>query len=141
VIIFPTLVLVSQVVFEEMRLFFIRGLENGSFSIQYINSNIYIYYIIIYFQYSAFIITLAVFRPFPAPHSTEKYFRIRGFENGVFEYEFVRNILLATLVFLIIILAFTIILPFIHSYFPPPCKKYFGSILSTTCGFTCLLLW
>jgi hypothetical protein len=119
-IIFPTLVLVSQVAFEELRLYFIKGLENGSLTIQYVNSNIYIYYIIIYFQYSVFLITLAVFPPFPAPHSTEKYFRIRGFENAVLEYEFVRHILLVTLVLLITILAFTIILPFIHSYFPPP---------------------
>jgi hypothetical protein len=119
-IIFPTLVLVSQVAFEEMRLYFIKGLENGSLTIQYVNSNIYIYYIIIYFQYSVFLITLAVFPPFPAPHSTEKYFRIRGFENAVLEYEFVRHILLVTLVLLIVILAFTIILPFVHSYFPPP---------------------
>jgi len=119
-IIFPTLVLISQVAFEEMRLYFIKGLENGSLTIQYINSNIYIYYIIIYFQYVVFLITLAVFPPFPAPHSTEKYFRIRGFENAVLEYEFVRHILLVTLVLLIVILAFTIILPIIHSYFPPP---------------------
>ena len=97
-IIFPTLVLVSQVAFEEMRLYFIKGLENGSLTIQYVNSNIYIYYIIIYFQYSVFLITLVVFPPFPAPHSTEKYFRIRGFENAVLEYEFVRHILLVTLV-------------------------------------------
>ena len=90
-IIFPTLVLLSQVAFEEMRLYFIKGLENGSLTIQYINSNIYIYYIIIYFQYSVFLITLVVFPPFPAPHSTEKYFRIRGFENAVLEYEFVRT--------------------------------------------------
>jgi hypothetical protein len=119
-IIFPTLVLVSQFAFEEMRLYFIKGLENGSLTIQYINSNIYIYYIIIYFQYGVFLITLVVFPPFPAPHSTEKYFRIRGFENAVLEYEFVRHILLVTLVLLIVILAFTIILPFIHTYFPPP---------------------
>ncbi len=119
-IIFPTLVLVSQVAFEEMRLFFIKGLENGSLTLQYVNSNIYIYYIIIYFQYAVFLITLVVFPPFPAPHSTKKYFKIRGFENAVLEYEFVRHILLIALVLLIVILAFTIILPFIHSYFPPP---------------------
>ncbi|MGB6670956.1 MAG: hypothetical protein WBE34_00845, partial [Candidatus Nitrosopolaris sp.] len=35
-IIFPTLVLVSQVAFEEMRLYFIKGLENGSLTIQYV---------------------------------------------------------------------------------------------------------
>jgi hypothetical protein len=119
-IIFPTLVLISQVAFEEMRLFFIHGLENGSLTIQYINSNIYIYYIIIYFQYAVFLITIVAFPPFPAPHSTQKYFKIRGFENAVFEYEFVRDILLVTLVLLIAILAFTIVLPFIHSYFPAP---------------------
>jgi hypothetical protein len=119
-IIFPTLVLASQIGFEEMRLYFIKGLENGSLTIQYVNSNIYIYYFIIYFQYSVFVITLVIFPPFPAPHSTEKYFRIRGFENAVIEYEFVRHILLVALALLIIILAFTIILPFIYSYFPPP---------------------
>jgi hypothetical protein len=119
-IIFPTLVLASQIALEEMRLYFIKGLENGSFTIQYINSNLYIYYIIIYFQYGVFLITLLVFPPFPAPHSTERYFKIRGFENAVIEYEFVRDILLVALVLLIIILAFTIALPFIHSYFPPP---------------------
>lgn len=119
-IIFPTLVLASQIGFEEMRLYFIKGLENGSLTIQYVNSNIYIYYFIIYFQYSIFVITLVIFPPFPAPHSTEKYFRIRGFENAVIEYEFVRHILLVALALLIIILAFTIILPFIYSYFPQP---------------------
>jgi hypothetical protein len=119
-IIFPTLVLASQIGFEEMRLYFIKGLENGSFTIQYVNSNIYIYYFIIYFQYSVFVITLVIFPPFPAPHATEKYFRIRGFENAVIEYELVRHILLVALALLIVILAFTIILPFIYSYFPPP---------------------
>jgi hypothetical protein len=122
-IVFPTLVLLSQFAFEEMRLFFINGLENGSLTIQYINSNIYIYYIITYFQYSVFLVTLLVFPPFPAPHSTEKYFRIRGFENAVIEYEFVKKILLVTLVLLISILVFTILLPFIHSYFPPPLNR------------------
>jgi hypothetical protein len=133
-IIFPTLVLLSQVAFEEMRLYFIKGLENGSLTIQYINSNIYIYYIIIYFQYSVFLITLAVFPPFPAPHSTEKYFRIRGFENAVLEYEFVRNILLVTLVLLIVILTFTIILPFVHSYFPPPLNTLLNPAILNAAG-------
>jgi hypothetical protein len=132
-IIFPTLVLLSQFAFEEMRLFFIKGLENGSLTIQYIDSNIYIYYIITYFQYAVFLITLLVFPPFPAPHSTEKYFRIRGFENAVTEYEFVKKILLVTLVLLIFILAFTILLPFIHSYFPSPLDRLLNpSILSAT---------
>lgn len=121
-IIFPTLVLASQIAFEEMRLYFIKGLEDGSLTIQYVNSNIYIYYVITYFQYTVFLITLVIFPPFPAPHSTEKYFKIRGFEKAVIEYEFVRHILLVALVMLIIILAFTIILPFIYSYFPPPLK-------------------
>lgn len=133
-IIFPTLVLLSQVAFEEMRLYFIKGLENGSLTIQYVNSNIYIYYIIIYFQYSVFLITLAVFPPFPAPHSTEKYFRMRGFENAVLEYELVRNILLVTLVLLIVILTFTIILPFIHSYFPPPLNTLLNPAILNTAG-------
>ena len=133
-VIFPTLVLLSQVAFEEMRLYFIKGLENGSLTIQYINSNIYVYYIIIYFQYSVFLITLAVFPPFPAPHSTEKYFRIRGFENAVLEYQFVRNILLVTLVLLIVILAFTIILPFIHSYFPTPLNTLLNPAILNAAG-------
>jgi hypothetical protein len=133
-IIFPTLVLMSQVSFEEMRLYFIKGLENGSLTIQYINSNIYIYYIITYFQYSVFLITLVIFPPFPAPHSTEKYFRIRGFENAVLEYEFVRHILLITLVLLIVILTFTIILPFIHSYLPPPLNTLLNPAILTVAG-------
>lgn len=130
-IIFPTLVLLSQFAFEEMSLFFIRGLENGSLTIHYINSNIYIYYIIIYFQYGVFIITLLVFPPFPAPHSTEKYFKIRGFENAVIEYEFVKKILLVTLVLLISILVFTILLAFIHSYFPPPLNRVLNPAILT----------
>ncbi len=119
-LIFPTLVLASQIAFEEIKVYFIKGLEDGTLTNQYVDSNIYIYYIIIYFQYGVFLITLVIFPPFPAPHSTEKYFKIRGFENAVIEYEFVRHILLVALVMLIIILAFTIILPFVYSLFPPP---------------------
>jgi hypothetical protein len=82
-IVLPLLLLLSQIGFEELRSFFITRLQNGTFSLEYVNSQIYIYYIIIYFQYSVFIVTLIVYPLFSVVYSSERYFQKRGYENTV----------------------------------------------------------
>lgn len=126
-VVLPTGVLLSQAAVEELKFLLLDGLRNHTLTIQYVNSQGFLYYnIITYFQYIAFIIILVIFPPFPAPFSTQKYFRRQGIENAVVEYEYVRKILLVSLYLLIIVLAFLITLPGVYSYFPTPFNRIFN---------------
>jgi len=126
-VVLPTCLLLSQAALEEIKSVMIDGLRNHTLTVQYVNSQGSLYYnIITYFQYIAFIIILVVFPPFPAPFSTQKYFKTQGYENAVVEYEYVRKILLVSLYLLIIVLVFLISLPGVYSYFPAPLNRIFN---------------
>jgi hypothetical protein len=76
-----------------------------------------------------YIIILFIYPPYPAPYSSEKYFRARGFETAVVEYEYVKKILYIA----IPILIFSTIIPFIATAITAlgPPIGYISSLNST----------
>jgi hypothetical protein len=60
----------------------------------------------IYFQIFAFIVILLLYPPYPLPFPSRWYFEKRGYSRAVKEYQFVKNVLIVTVPFLII---FTVI--------------------------------
>jgi hypothetical protein len=87
-IVLPLIVVLSQVHYNQMNLFFsensqYKGLEYERTATAYIN----------YIIQGIFIVSLFFYPPFPAPYSSEKYFKRRGFQAAVIDYEYVKKIL------------------------------------------------
>jgi hypothetical protein len=62
-----------------------------------------LFYIFLIFSYGSLIFIIFLFPPYPFPIGIEKYFRKRGYENSVIEFEFVKNVLyFAVPIFLIL---------------------------------------
>jgi hypothetical protein len=103
-LILPSLLVLSQIADDTLS-FFIKGEKKHTMSVQYIqyvNSQIYLLYVITYFQYSALIVILILYPFFSFVYSSETYFRKRGYESTVIEYERIKKIIYLLLPFSIL---------------------------------------
>lgn len=71
-----------------------------------------------FFEIIVFIVMIVIYPPYPAPYSVEKYFKERGYEAAVTEFNFVKKILYVAVPLLIFFTIINLIQPFLENFFP-----------------------
>jgi hypothetical protein len=111
-IILPSMVIILTALYDQTTQSFLKytiiNYEYIYHNIEPIHEIPFLFYSYYFFSYSVIAILIFIYPPYPFPVSLGKYFKERGFDNAVIEYEFVKKILyIAVPTFLIL----TVILP------------------------------
>lgn len=114
-IVMPALVVVTVIHHSQLSVFFLQYSQYKELEWE----KSYWSYFVLFVQ-GAFIVILLLYPPYPAPFSSERYFRDRGFETAVVEYDYVKKILyVAAPLFIIITLV-----PFFQTQLDPYVRDY-----------------
>jgi hypothetical protein len=70
------------------------------------------------FEIIVFIVMIVIYPPYPAPYSAEKYFKERGYEAAVTEFNLVKKILYVSVPLLIFFTVINLLQPFLENFFP-----------------------
>jgi hypothetical protein len=71
-----------------------------------------------FFEVIVFIVMIVIYPPYPAPYSAERYFKERGYEAAVTEFNLVKKILYIAVPLLIFLTVINLIQPFLENFFP-----------------------
>ena len=105
-IVMPTLVVLSVIHYNQITIFFTKYSQYHELEWE----KILAFYITVIIQV-AFVTTLLLYPPYPAPFSAEHYFRERGYNAAVVEYDYVKKILYVAVPLFIILTIFPLVGP------------------------------
>jgi hypothetical protein len=113
-ILLPLIVILSQLVYDSISSDFSKNFDD----LESIYEKKLLQYTVTFFQYAVFATILFIYPPYPAPICIGNYFKKRGYENAVIEYEFVKKILyFAVPLFIILTIILPLVSPLIETYY------------------------